>query len=1028
MPPTRIAYLRLPLLVTILVWILTPAQALNSHRSILEFGHTKWTINDGSFASITYTIAQTADGYVWFGTQTGLLRYDGVRCIKDPDINDRLPSSIIASLAAARDGSLWIGTNNGLSHLMNHRLINYPNLNGWINSILEDREGKIWFTFAEDENIHAGKLCFLVDERATCYGRAEGVLIKGGYGLTEDESGGLWSTNYDGVARWKSGSFTTYKVEGKLSTLGISGVSAIAPTSVGPLWVGVGTAGPGLGLQQLHGSEWKAFVTSGFDSSTLRVVCLLQDREGALWIGTEAGGLYRFRGRHVDRFRKADGLSSDGVIKIFEDREGNIWVSTLAGIDCFHELLVTTVHLIPNGTSSSDEIDGVLASRDGTVWVARPGSLDAINEERIRSIRTRKSLPGTQVTSLLEDRKGRLWVGLDQGLWVYKNHTFRPVQRADQRSLGGLVTGLAEDVDDSIWAEVSGTPRTLVHIRGLQVSEEYPASKLPAARQLAADPKDGIWLGLMSGDLARYRHGRLEVFSYPHPSGHHEIRQLTVSSEGMAIGATEAGVVAWKEGKRQTLTIQNGLPCKNVFGQVLDSRASLWLSTECGLVEITSTELQRWWRDPGARLRTRVLSTLDGVRPGYAIFNAAARTPDGRLWFVQYSALQTLDPLAKTTNRIAPPVHIEELRADQKSYSTQQLIRLPALTRNLEIDYTGLSFVVPQKVRFRYKLENHDVDWQDPGTRREAYYSDLAPGQYTFRVIACNNDGLWNEKGAALDFSIAPAWYQTNWFRLASVACTALLLWGLYFLRLGQLAREFDRRMEASVAERMRIARELHDTLLQSLHGVMFRFQAARNMLPRRPDEAVKALDEAIQRTEQAVAESRDTIKDLRATFPAEHNLAESITVMGEELSNTYEPNRDQSEFSVTVEGQTRSLSLAIRHEVLRIAHEILTNAFRHANAHHIEAEIRFDRHALRLRFRDDGIGIDSEVLRAGRRPGHWGLPGIRERTQRIGGKLDFWSEAGAGTEVQLVIPAPLAYARSRERSWWRLSQRGKHR
>jgi signal transduction histidine kinase len=568
----------------------------------------------------------------------------------------------------------------------------------------------------------------------------------------------------------------------------------------------------------------------------------------------------------------------------------------------------------------------------------------------------------------------------------------------------------------------------LVRIRGLRVVEEYPAPGMPAARRVAADPKNGLWLGLLSGDLARYRQGHLEVFSYPHQGGNPQITQLTVSPGGMVLGATQSGLVAWKNGKKQTLTVRNGLPCDNVFSHVLDSHGSLWLSTECGLVEITDTELHRWWQEPKAKLRTRVLDTFDGVQPGYAYFNGAARTPDGRLWFVQYTALQVIDPSRMKINRIAPPVQIEELLADRKSYSIHQQVRLPPLTRNLEIDYTGLSFAVPQKVRFRYRLEDHDADWQEPGIRRQAFYSDLPPGHYRFRVIACNNEGIWNEEGATLPFSIAPAWFQTNWFRVSCVAASFLLLWALYQIRLHQLAMEFNTKAEASVAERTRIARELHDTLLQSLHGLMFRFQAARNMLPRRAEEAMETLDAAITRTEQAIAESRDAIKDLRAVPPAQSDLAESLTAMGQELVRSHKDNHGSPVFSVTVEGQQRPLSSMIQGEARRIAHEVLTNAFRHAEAHAIEAEIRYGRHSLRLRFRDDGRGIDPEILKVGGRPGHWGLPGIRERAQRIGAKLDFWSEAGAGTEVQVTVPAAVAYERSRERTRFGFIRRWRNR
>jgi signal transduction histidine kinase len=355
-------------------------------------------------------------------------------------------------------------------------------------------------------------------------------------------------------------------------------------------------------------------------------------------------------------------------------------------------------------------------------------------------------------------------------------------------------------------------------------------------------------------------------------------------------------------------------------------------------------------------------------------------------------------------------VHIEEIMADRRSYAAGSNLSLPSLTRDLEIDYTALSFMAPQKVRFRYKLEGHDTEWQEPGARRQAFYSDLRPRKYKFRVIACNNDGVWNEEGATLDFSVAPAWYQTIWFRVSCAGSFVLLLWALYQLRLQQLQRQVNVGVEVRVNERTRIARELHDTLLQSFHGLMFQFQAARNMLPRRPEEAMQVLDGAISATEQAITEGRGAIQDLRSEYTAPGDLAELLTTMGQELTDVQNTNSDSPVFRVIVEGERRTLAPVLQNEVCRIAREVLRNAVRHAHAHRIEAEIRYDEQALRLRIRDDGRGLDPKVLEGGGTVGHWGLRGVRERAQQIGAQLDFWTEAGAGTEVQLTVPGAVAY------------------
>ena len=995
--------------------------ALDPNRALSQLAHTAWRM-DG-FGSPSNPIAQTEDGFIWFGTSSGLLRFDGSKFVLQTDLNSRLPNTTIECLEAASDGSLWIGTNHGLSRWRNDKLTNYSKISGFVTAILEAKDRNIWF-INDDLNDHKSALCVISGNQIRCRPEIDGVVLKDAMALAQDADGALWTSSLATAVHWSSGVLKEYRPKIPRPDLLIAGIKAIAPTVSGAVWVGLLETGSGLGLQRLTHGTFSPFLQRGFDSSTLPVHRLLVDREGSLWIGTDGMGVYRINGSKVDHLQKSDGLTSDSISDIYEDREGNLWFTSNDGVDCFRETPVVTFY----GPTKIgvNEADGISSSQDGTIWVSRPGSLGGIRDNKVFSLKSGRSLPGKLVTSVFEDHTGRMWVGIDRGLWVYSKGIFREITTLNRAPLG-LVTGITEDVDNTVWAEVIGPPRTLFHIRDLQVKEAFAAPGIPAARKVAADPQQGIWLGLMDGNLAHYRKkGELEIFSYPNAKADTSFEQLSVNPDGTVLGSTLRGVIAWRRGTERTLTVTNGLPCNEMFAHTFDKQDSLWLYTACGLIQITDKELERWWQQPNVKLRFRLFDSYDGAHPGRSFFNGATRTPDGRLWFVNNVDAQMIDPAHIPSNRLAPPVRIEGLIADRRNYSTSASVHLPPLTRDLEIRYAGLSFAVPEKVRFRYKLEHHDVDWQDPGTRREAFYSNLEPGEYAFRVVACNNDGVWNEKGATLDFHIAPAWYQTNWFRVSNIVCFALLLWAVYQIRLQQITKEFQKRTEASVEERTRIARELHDTLLQSLHGVLFRFQAARNMLPLRAEEAMKALDGAIMRTEQTIAESRDAIKDLRMAATTERDIAESITALGQELTSSLESGQIQPAFSVTIEGEARSLSPIVLHETRQIAHEVLTNAFRHAEARRIEAEIRFDRHALRLRFRDDGRGIDPEVLKTGSRPGHWGLLGIRERAQRMGATLDFWSEAGAGTEVELVIPALVAYEKSRDNRFWRLGRRGK--
>ena len=375
-----------------------------------------------------------------------------------------------------------------------------------------------------------------------------------------------------------------------------------------------------------------------------------------------------------------------------------------------------------------------------------------------------------------------------------------------------------------------------------------------------------------------------------------------------------------------------------------------------------------------------------------------------------------VDPSRLSQKVLPAETYIESLVVDRKQFQMGEYLKIPPHPRDLQIDYTSPTFTIPQRVKFRYRLDGYDHDWHDAGTRRQAFYSDLPPGKYSFRVIARNSDGVWNENAARLDFSVVPAYYQTNWFRALCACIFLALLWAAYQWRVRQLQHQFAMTLEARVGERTRIARDLHDTLLQSFHGLLFHFQASRNLLPKRPEEAAQSLDTALIRAEQALDEGRHSIQDLRPSLSSEGDLDQVLITTGEELASSHHAENGSPRFEVIVEGERRGLAPMVQEEILRIARELLRNAFHHARAHKIEAEIRYDSDSFRLIVRDDGKGIDPKILKDGGRPGHWGLPGVRERASGTGAQLEFWSEAGAGAEVRLTIPAGIAYERLRTR------------
>jgi signal transduction histidine kinase/ligand-binding sensor domain-containing protein len=973
--------------------------AVDPNRHISQYAHNSWTNQDGFLPGAVNAIAQTADGYLWIGTSAGLVRFDGIRFVPWDAPGEPLgfSSSEITALLGARDGSIWIAarassTRQNLSHWTGRQWVSIPVEGTGIWSILESRSGTVWIS---------RPLCEVAGIGLHCYRRADGTPFDHADSVAEDTAGSLWVGSDIDLVRWKSGTFSVYAPAGLKSNAGIDGVAALAAASDGSVWAGMVPRGPGVGLQHLVEGQWKPWVISGFDSSNLSVEALLMDRQGALWIGTNDQGIYRIYQDKVEHFRSSDGLSSDNVFKLFEDREGNIWVATNKGIDRFRDLRVATYSIV-DGLCTS-EVDAVLAAHDGTLWIGGDRALGDLRQDHPSCIATGKSLPGNQVTSLFEDREHRLWVGIDNSLTIYEKGEFRPIDRRDGTGLG-LIAGITEDVDRNIWVVTAGRHRALIRIADRTVQEEFEAPRIPAPHKVAADPQGGIWLGLMNGDLARYRDGRMDTFHFDR-GVESPVVQLSVSSDGSVLGATQSGLIGWKNGKRQSLTSRNGLPCDAVDAFISDDTGTLWLYMRCGLVAIAKAELQKWWEQPEVTVKLRVLDMLDGAQPGIAPFQGSARTADGRLWFANGSLLQMIDPGRLAYNTVPPVVHVEDVYADQKRYEGGTALRLPPATRNVQIDYTAPAFAVPQKIHFRYRLEGHDADWQEPGTRRQAFYSDLRPGQYRFQVIASNEDGVWNETGATLDLSVAPAWYQTTWFMVVCVLLALLSVWTVYRLRMRQVARALGARFDERLAERTRIARDLHDTLLQTIQGSKLVVDDALEQ----PDDLMRmrrVVEQLSQWLQRAVQEGRTALNSLREPTVQSNDLPEALKRATEERQ--IQDPRMEVHFSMV--GAARELHPLVRYEVYQIGDEAIRNAWAHSKGSRLEIELKYA-NDLVLRVGDNGVGMDSSMLNQGKE-GHFGLQGMRERSSRIGGKLTIDSSGRSGTEVTIIVPGRVAFQR----------------
>jgi len=975
--------------------------ALDGNKHLTQYIHTAWRTQDGSLPAGMFSITQTSDGFLWFLSLPGdVYRFDGVRFL-----SWRLPAGVsngpIGKIFADHVGGLWV-VGDELVHWKDGVVTAHFELEGLqqFQIISEDPDGSLWVALRAPD----APLCHVTDSAVKCFGKDDGIPISSVNSLLADGKGGFWLGGEGTLVHWHAGVSETYNV-------GKHDLASLACGPDGTLWLGTDE---GLGLARFKDGAVKPFVTPTFDGSRLAVTSMMFDRDGNLWVGTDAKGLFRIYGNTVEAYGHTEGLSGDSVWALFEDREGIVWAGSTSGIDSFRDPRIVTFSAVEG--LGKDLAAGILAGRDGTIWVANNGSLDRIKNGTVSSIRRSNGLPGDQVASLLEDRAGNMWVGVDDGLYLFKDGRFHRIPEPDHQPLG-MVVGIAEDIDGNIWAECASKPRKLVRIRDFQVREVFPASQVPPGHNLAPDPHGGIWIVTSKGDLVLFRNGILET-KVPLSRGSSSLnRQILVEADGSILVGSEDGLVGWREGKLQRMTTKNALPCDFVISFVQDKEKRWWLYTRCGVVEFSDSELQRWWASSDAMVQNRFYDTFDGAQPNIGSFNQAAYSPDGRVWFASGVVVQMVDPSNLSQKALPSQAYIESLVADRKEFKATPNLKVPPNPRDLQIDYTSPSFSIPQKVDFRYRLDNYDRDWRDAGTRRQAFYTALPPGKYSFRVIASNSDGVWNDNAAKLDFSVAPAYYQTNWFRALCAAVLLALLWAAYQFRVRQLHHEFAMTLEARVGERTRVARDLHDTLLQSAHGLLLRFQTVSQLLPDRPMEAKEKLDNAIDQTADFITETRDEVQGLRDSTVQNNDLALAISTLGQELGT--DPANHQPTFRVALEGEARNLHPILRDEIYKIAAEALRNAFRHSQARQIEVEIRYDNEQFRLRVRDDGKGVDPAILSSQGSEGHYGLPGMRERATLIGGKLVVWSEVDAGAEVELRIPARTAYATAQRRPWF---------
>jgi signal transduction histidine kinase/ligand-binding sensor domain-containing protein len=982
------------------IWVQC-AFALNPSLDVSQYAHTSWKIRDGFAKGSIRSIAQTPDGYLWLGTEFALMRFDGVTNVGWQPPNQRLPSNQIFCLLTSRDGTLWIGTTQGLASWKDGIYTHFPQFAGHlISTLFEDREGVIW---AGWYGIPDGRLCMIRNGNAQCFGD-DGSVGHAVFRMYEDRKGMIWAAVPYGLLRWTPGPPQRFPMPDDPD-----GPQGFAEDRDGSLLI---TSRHG--IQRFVDGKFRPYELHGIEGQFISHR-IMRDHDDGLWIEASGRGVLHEHHGRVDVFTPRDGLSGDRISALLEDREGNVWVATQDGLDRFRDFRVATFSMdqgLPPTLTGA-----LLKAKDGSLWFGTSeglGKWDGVNstlyrargwrspvrDSTVREVRD-SAIPHSVVESIFEDHRGRIWAATLHGIGYMENGRFTLLNGVP----GGMVHAFGEDNAGNVW--VADQERGIFHWSETGGVQAIKLENSMNATAMAADLKGGMWIGLESRLVYVFQNQVRASYTSADGLGQGRLNAIEIDRDGIVWASTESGLSRLENGRIATLSSKNGLPCDGVHWSMEDDQRALWLFMPCGLVRIARPDLDAWAapmdKDKAAKppIRTTLFDSTDGVRVragagGYT--PSAARSTDGKLWFFVSEGVSVIDPRHLPVNKLPPPVHVEQIIADRKTYAAASNLRLPALTRDLEIDYTALSLVTPEKVLFRYKLEGWDMDWQDAGTRRQAFYGGLGPRHYRFRVMACNNSGAWNEAGTFLDFSVAPAYYQTSWFRVAAV--TALLLFGaaLYRLRIRQLGRQFSIRTEERIGERTRIARDLHDTLLQSLAGVSLQLDGISRLTDISP-RAASMIGRVQDQVRSAFQEARDKIWNLRSSILEGRGLTAALGDLTEQLDRG-----GAVRCSFSVSGHERPVAAQTEEELLRIAQEAVNNANQHARANQIRVALEYSKSAVALSITDDGSGfnLDEGVQKAD----HWGLKNMKERADRLGGTYQIITAIGRGTRIQVEVPA----------------------
>lgn len=982
--------------------------------SLSQYDHTAWKSRAGAPPQIL-ALAQTKDGYLWLGTANGLFHFDGVRFEQfQPRHSEQLLHSSVTSLLATPDGELWVGYSlGGITRIKGNRAVSYPLSNtGTIWSMVQDSVGEVWAGTAN------GLFHFSKGQWSR---ELASQFSDDAYRLFFDKSGTLWITTDKYLYKRTSGSTHLEKTRVKTD----DGTSF----AVGP-----------------DGTEWIECVNGVMPlDDALRdpdnaqhllkeeaLGALRFDKTGGLWVQSFKHGIFHIadptvalklsasdRKAHVEHFRSINLLSSDRALTELVDQEGNLWVGTADGLDRFRETALSSAPF-PSGFG----FYAVASDADGAIFVGTESDgLQRFSAGKLNRVTQVTGKGISRITCVYRSRDGKLWLGGAGGLGYLDHGRFFRMPLPEEFEKSPTDTqALTVDGDGDLWLQTEQGRTVRLH-QGKWIDVPHPPHSGAAVVRIK-DRSNRIWAGYMAGYAPAYDKGLVAV------TGNGSTRTFT-SADGLTVGNTTAiyddGKEVWIGGEHglnvmlqdhlAEVHFQSDHVIEGVSGIARLADGSMWLNSMNGVLKIPAQEVDHLLQDFSYPVHFRLFDSLDGlegkapqIRPLPSIIEGS----DGKLWFTTTNGAFWLDPQHLRQNGVIPPVHLTSLVADGETMDLDHDVWLRKGVQEVEFDYTALSLSIPERVRFRYKLEGFDKDWQDAGTRRQAFYTHLPPGSYTFHVIACNEDDLWNQDGAAVRIMLSPTFLQSIWFKilcgLVFIACAYIA----FLYRLAQMTKLVRTRMRERVIERERIARDLHDSFLQGIQGLVLSVNVGTKML--RPDERARPiLENALSQFEDVLSEGRELVFDLRKSVTTEPGELEPLLLHFAQETYGDAPAR----LRIWRDGDTRPLHPLVLAETYKILREALINAFRHSGAKTITIELSYGEADLCVAIADDGLGIPPDVMAKGGREGHFGLQGMRERAEAMGGRLSIRRKPEGGTTIQFQLKSGLAYKRGRS-SWFR--------